>query len=112
MAKSANRNLLSIAAFLMILVISILFGYITDLWQYSAPLFVGLCGVWVVVLAEMQAANPLKYMRTAFSLAGWGVLMAAVGSAWALAYYNRIYAIVLFIVVFAVLLIASAMRRK
>lgn len=112
MAKSADRNLFSIAAFLIILAVSILFGYFTNLWRYSAPLFIGLCGVWVVVLAGMQAANPLKYARTAFSLTGWGVLMAAVGSAWALAYYNWIYAVVLFIIVFAVLLIAAAMKRK
>jgi hypothetical protein len=112
MAKTADRNLLSIAALLIILVVSILFGYSTGLWQYSAPLFICLCGVWVIVLAEMQAANPLKYARGALSLTGMGVLIAAVGGVWALAYYNWIYAIVLFLVVFAAVLVAAAMRRK
>lgn len=113
MAKSISRDLLSIGAVLIILALSILLGASGLVsWGWIPPLFIVLCGFWMIALAEMQAANPQKYGRSSFSLAAWGVLMIAIGGAWFVYHVNWAYSIAILLLVLAAVSIATALRRK
>jgi hypothetical protein len=115
MAKMPERNLLTIGAIFVIIVISVLLYTPLDLltaWLIPATMIV-LFGCWLIALAGMQQSNPEKYGRGAFSNFGWGVLVAAVGGAWFLYAYNLgIYSLVLILLVLGALAIAAAFRRK
>jgi hypothetical protein len=113
LASSANRTLLSIGAFFMILVVSIVLAA-TQLidWLMTPALIIALSGIWVMALGVMQGSNQQKYGRSAFSLYGWGLLLIAVGGGWFLYGINWIYSLVVILVALAVLAIAAAFRRK
>jgi hypothetical protein len=113
MAISANRSLLSIGAFLVILVVAIILvplGLIT--WWMVLPLIIVLCGCWLVALGGMQSSNPQKYQRSAFSLFGWGFLLIAVGGAWFLYSFGWYYSLAVVLLVLGALAIVAAFRRK
>jgi len=115
MSKMADRNLLTIGAAFVIIVISILLYFPAKLYggYYIIPTIIGLFGIWLEVLSEMQHSNPEKYGRGAFSYFGWGLLLIAVGGAWFLDGYGYgIYALALFLLVLGGLAIAAAFRRK
>jgi cobalamin synthase len=115
MAKTADRNLLTIGALFIIVVISILLNYpahlLTEWWMVPA-MMIALFGAWMTVLAGMQHSNPEKYGRGAFSYFGWGLLLIAMGGAWFLYYVNWIYSLALVLLVLAGVAIAAAFRRK
>ena len=112
----ADRNLLTIGAAFIIIVISILLYYPLKLFEngyYILPTIIGLFGIWLMVLSAMQHSNPEKYGRGAFSYFGWGLLLIAVSGAWFLDGYGYgIYALALILLVLGGLAIAAAFRRK
>lgn len=113
MAES-RRETLSIGVFLIIIVVAIMLiatGVITD-WTLIFPLVLALSGCWTLVLAGMRATNPQKYERGAFSTMGLGLILIAVGGGWYLFAFNPLYSLALVLLVFAVLAIAVALRRK
>jgi hypothetical protein len=113
MAES-SRDLLSIGAFLIIIVVAILLfaaGFID--WTLIVPVILVLSGCWTLVLAGMRASNPQKYERGAFSTMGLGLLLIAVGGGWYLFSVNlALYAVVLILLAIAAIAIAAALRRK
>jgi len=115
MAKMAERNLLTIGALFIILVVSLLLYYpanvLTQWWMVLATI-IALFGCWLMVLAEMQHSNPEKYGRSAFSYFGWGLLLIAVGGAWFLYTVNWVYSLAVILLVLGGLAIAAAYRRK
>lgn len=114
MSKPMNRDLLSVGAVLIILVLVIVL-YVSSIisqWETAGALFIILCGIWILALAEMQSANPQKYARSAYGLAIWGILMIAVGAAWFVAYYDFIYAIVILLLTCAAVALFTALRRR
>lgn len=117
MAKMADRNLLTIGALFVIIVVSVLLyvptGLLTAWWMVFATMIV-LFGFWLIALAVMQRSNPEKYGRGAFSYFGWGLLLIALGGAWFLYYppYGWVYSLAVILLVLAALAIAAAFRRK
>jgi cobalamin synthase len=115
MAKMADKNLLTIGALFVIIVVSVLLyvpiGLLTAWWMVLATMIV-LFGGWLIVLAVMQRSNPEKYGRGAFSYFGWGLLIIAFGAAWFLYSYNWVYSLAVFLLVLAALAIAAAFRKK
>ncbi len=113
MAKMADRNLLTIGAVFVIIVISILLYAANQLTgYYIVPTIIALFGLWLMILAVMQHSNPEKYGRSAFSYSGWGALLIAVGGAWLLYTYNYIYSLAVILLVLGALAIIAALRRK
>jgi cobalamin synthase len=113
MAKMADRNLLTIGALFVIIVISILLYATKQLTDYYIlPTVIALFGIWLMVLAVMQLSNPEKYGRGAFSYFGWGLLLIAVGGAWFLYTYNWIYSLAVILLALGALAVAAAFRRK
>ena len=112
MAES-RRDTLSLGVFLIIIVVAIMF-YAASLidWTRIVPVILVLSGCWTLVLAGMRAANPQKYERGAFSTISLGLLLIAVGGAWYLFAFDPVYSLALILLVFGVLAIAAAMRRK
>jgi hypothetical protein len=115
MAISANRSLLSIGAFLVIVVVAIILvplGLIS--WLLVPPLIIALYGGWLLAMGGMQSSNPQKYQRSAFSLYGWGFLLIAVGGAWFLYGYGFgwYYSLAVILLVLGALAIVAAFRRK
>jgi cobalamin synthase len=115
MAKTADKNLLTIGALFVIIVVSVLLYYpanlLTQSWMVLATI-IALFGLWLMALAAMQRSNPEKYGRGAFSYFGWGLLLIAVGSAWFLYTYNWVYSLAVILLVLAGLAIAEAFRRR
>ena len=113
MARLLDRDLLSFGAVLIILVISIMLG-VSGLisWGWIPPLFIAMCGFWMFAIAGMQAANPRKYARSAFSLAALGVFVIALSCAWFVYNINWIYSVVIVLLACAMLVIATALKRK
>jgi hypothetical protein len=112
MAES-SRDLLSIGAFLIIIVVAILLfaaGFID--WTLIVPVILVLSGCWTLVLAGIRASNPQKYERGAFSTMGLGLLLIAVGGGWFLFSVNPLYSLVLVLLALAAIAIAAALRRK
>jgi hypothetical protein len=113
MAES-SRDLLSIGAFLIIIVVAILLfaAGLIDL-GLVVPAILVLSGCWALVLAGMRSSNPQKYERGAFSTMGFGLLLIAIGGGWYLFSVNlALYAMVLILLVLAAIAMAAALRRK
>jgi len=115
MAKMADRNLLTIGALFVIIVISVLLytplNLLTAWWMVFATIIV-LFGIWMMALAGMQRSNPEKYGRGAFSYFGWGLLLIAVGGAWFMYAYNWVYSLAVILLALGALAIAAAFRRR
>ena len=110
-----RRTLLSIGAFFIILVVSLLLAFqVLNNWTLTIPLILLLYGLWMFALAGMRGSNPDKYAASAFNTAGLGAVLVAVGGAWFLlaATGNWLYALVLVLLVFGLLAIVAATRRK
>jgi cobalamin synthase len=111
----ADRNLLTIGALFVIIVVSVLLyvpaGLLTAWWMVLATMIV-LFGGWLMALAVIQRSNPEKYGRGAFSYFGWGLLLIAMGGAWFLYTYNWVYSLAVILLVLGALAIVAAFRRK
>jgi hypothetical protein len=113
MAQS-TRDLLSIGAFLIVIVVAILL-YAANLISLGLviPVILVLSGCFALVLAGIRASNPQKYERGAFSTMGLGLLLIAVGGGWFLFSVNlALYGLALILLVIAAIAIAAALRRK
>jgi len=114
MPEGQDRGLLSIGAFLIILVISIMLysplGLITH-WSLIIPLVLAFYGCWTILLAGIRASNPQKYERGPFSTFAGGLMLLTVGGAWFLWSVNWIYSLVLILLVLGVLAIVTAMKK-
>jgi len=112
--SEARRELLTIGAFFIILVIAIvLYAAGTISWTLIAPIVLMLFGIWMIALSILRSSSPTKYERSAFSTLSIGLLLAAVGGAWYLALaVSWLYAVALVLLVIAALAIAAALKRK
>jgi hypothetical protein len=108
-----NRELLNIGVFIATIVIGILL-YAVGLidWTLIAPVVLVLFGAWILWLAGIRSGKPVKYERSAFDTMAFGLCLMAAGGAWFLFSYNWLYSLVMILLVFAVLAIAAALRRK
>ncbi len=115
MADGGKQGLLSIGVILIIIVVSILLyqplQMITD-WTLIMPLIIALSGCWTIALAAMQASNPQKYERGAFSTLSWGLLLVAIGGAWFLYSYEWYYSLIVVLLALAAIAIVAAVKRK
>jgi hypothetical protein len=111
----AERNLLSIGVFLVIIVVSILlyqpFQIITD-WTLTLPLIILLSGLWIIVLAGMRSSSAQKYELGPFGTFSWGLLLVAVGGAWYLYGFGWYYSLAVILLVLAGVAIAASMKPK
>jgi hypothetical protein len=76
------------------------------------PFIISLYGLWMIGLAGAKARSPERYERSPFSTFSWGILLAAIGGAWFLYGYNLLYSLLVVLIVFGILAIVAAMRRK
>jgi len=108
-----RRTLLSVGAFFIILVVSLLIALqVFNDWTLTFPLVLLLFGVWMLALAGMRGSNPEKYARSAFSTMSLGLILIAGGGAWYLFSVYWLYSLVLILLVFGALAIAAALKRK
>ena len=115
MARSMDRNMLSVGVFLIIFVVALLLGAFAFVdWGLVPPMIIFLCGCWVLVMAGMQTSTPQKYGYSSFTLFAWGLILIAVGGAWLLyAFsYNYLYSLALILLVVGALAIVAAIRKK
>jgi O-antigen/teichoic acid export membrane protein len=108
-----RRQLLTIGAFLIILVVAILLyaGGVLGL-ALVVPVVLVLLGIWMLALAVIRSANPQKYERSSFSTIGQGLMLIAVGGALYLYSFNWLYSVALVLLVLAAIAIAASLRRK
>lgn len=110
---AADRGLLSIGVFIVILVVSILLFTLGLMdWSLIPPFIIAAFGVWTIVLAGLRASNPQKYEQSAFTTFAWGILMVAVGGAWFMYGYGPLYSMAIILLVIGALAIAAALKRK
>jgi hypothetical protein len=113
--SEARRQLLTIGAFFIVLVVAIvLYAAGAISWTLIVPVVLVLFGLWILALSVMRGANPQKYERSSFSTLSMGLLCVVVGGAWSLLVIglNWLYALALILLVLAALAIAAALRRK
>jgi len=112
MSKSQS-GLLTLGAFIIIVAVVILLALIPVIsWYAVVPLIIALYGCWLIVYAGIRTGNPSKYERSAFSLFGWGILLAAIGFGWTMSYYgmNLIYTLVVVLLLLGVLAVVAALK--
>lgn len=108
-----RRNLLTIGAFFISLVVAILLFAVQVIdWTLIIPVFLVLFGIWMLALAAMRASSPAKYEQGWFGAMSTGLMLIAIGGAWYLFYYNWLYSLVLILFVVGALAIAAALKRK
>jgi hypothetical protein len=113
MAES-NQSVLSLGAFLVILVVAIvlLATGIIDLFLF-VPVILVLSGCLLLGLAAFKPSTTQKYAPSAFYLLSSGLFLIAVGGAfYLLRVVNFLYSIALVLLVLGALAIAAALRRK
>jgi O-antigen/teichoic acid export membrane protein len=111
--SESRRQLLSIGAFFIILVVVILL-FATNIITLglTVPLVLGLFGICIVALAALQSSNPQKYERSAFSTMAIGGCLIVLGAAWYLFSFGWLYSLALIMLALGLIAIAAALRRK
>ena len=111
--SESRRQLLSIGAFFIILVVVILL-FVTNIITLGliVPLVLGLLGIWIIALAALQSSNPQKYDRSAFSTMTMGGCLIVLGAAWYLFSFGWLYSLALILLAIGLIAIAAALRRK
>ena len=111
--SESRRQLLSIGAFFIILVVVILL-FVTNIITLGliVPLVLGLLGIWIIALAALQSSNPQKYERSAFSTIAMGGCLIVLGAAWYLFSFGWLYPLALILLALGLIAIAAALRRK
>ena len=108
-----RRTLLSVGAFFIILVVSLLLALqVFNDWTLTFPLLLLLFGVWMLALAGMRGSSPEKYARSAFSTMSLGLILIAVGGAWYLFSYGWLYSLIVILLVFGAIAVVAALKRK
>jgi len=104
--------MLSLGAFLIIAAV-LLVAYAAQIitrFDEVVAFIIALYGVWTMILAGIRVKNPEKYGRGAYSTLVMGVLLTALGGAWALFIEgaNIFITIALILVVIGILAVATA----
>lgn len=113
MAES-NQSVLSLGAFLIILVVAIVLLAIgiIDLFLF-VPVILVLSGCLLLGLAAFKPSSTTqKYALSAFYLLSSGLFLIALGGAFYLLRVNFLYSIALVLVVLGAVAIAAGLRRK
>jgi len=108
-----RQEVLTIGVFIIIVAIVIIAGAATLVtWQETIPLIIGFYGCWLIVAAAMRSRNPSKYARSAFSLFGWGIILASIGFGLDLNLrgMNWIYTIAVVLLLWGILAIVVALK--
>jgi hypothetical protein len=110
-----RQETLTIGAFIIIVAVVILAAAIPSppiSWGETAPLIIALYGCWLIVAAGLRTRNPSKYARSAFSLFGWGMILAAIGFGLDFTYrgMNWIYTIVVILLLLGSLAVVAALK--
>jgi len=98
---------LIIAAILLVAYAAVIIKRLDEVIALISALY----GVWTMILAGVRVKNPEKYGRGAYSTLVMGVLLTALGGAWALYIEgaNIILTLALVIVVIGILAVATAL---
>jgi hypothetical protein len=112
MAES-NQSVLSLGAFLVILVVAIVLLAIgiIDLFLF-VPVILVLSGCLLLGLAAFKPSTTQKYAPSAFYLLSSGLLLIALGGAFYLLRFNFLYSIALVLLILGAVAIAAGLRRK
>jgi hypothetical protein len=112
MAES-SRDLISIGAFLIIVVVAIVLlatGLID--WTLIVPIVLVLSGCLLLGLAALKPPTMQKYAPSSFYMLASGLLLIALGGAWYLVRFNYLYSLALVLLLLGALAIAAGTRRK
>jgi len=112
MAES-SRDLVSIGAFLIIVVVAIVLlatGLID--WTLIVPIVLVLSGCLLLGLAALKPSTTQKYAPSSFYMLASGLLLIALGGAWYLLRFDFLYSLALVLLVLGALAIAAGARRK
>jgi hypothetical protein len=111
--SESRRQLLSIGAFFIILVVAILLLATKIIaLELVVPLVLGLFGICIIALGAMRSSNPQKYERSAFSTMAMGGCLIVLGAAWYLFSFGWLYSLALILLALGLVAIAAALRRK
>ncbi len=109
---NTDRQILTIGVFLIIIFAAIILGASSIIsWYSTVPFCLLLFGVWLLVLADLQRANPEKYSRPAFSYVQLSLCLIGIGGAWFVFAYNWIYSIAILVLLFGLLAIVTALHH-
>lgn len=84
-------------------------------WGEAVALIIAFYGCWLIVASAIRARNPSKYERSAFSLFGWGMLLAAIGFGWDLNIRtegNWLYTLAVVLLLLGILAIVAALKTS
>jgi hypothetical protein len=112
---NGDRGLLTVGVFLVIIVISVLLYQplqIIQDWTLLLALIIALSGCWLLVLAGIKASRPQKYQIGTFATLSWGLLLTTIGGAWFVYGYGWYYSLAVILIALAILVIATALKRK
>ena len=112
--QSWRQEVLTLGA-LIIIVAVVIIAYAANLLVSLLeiiPLIIAFYGCWLIVAAGIRARNPSKYARSAFSLFGWGMLLAAIGFGWDLNVrgMNWIYTLAVVLLLLGILAVVVALK--
>jgi hypothetical protein len=114
--KESNRQLLTVSVFLVAVAVGVLLyaASLISSWLMIFPVILLVFGCWMLVLADMQSTEPIKYARSPFGMLALGLSLIAVGGAWFLFDFTGsiLYALALVLLVLAALGIAAALKHK
>lgn len=78
--SKVQQELLTLGALIIIIALIIIASAAALIsWWETIPLIIALYGCWLIVTAGVTKRNASKYARSAFSLFGWGICLAALG---------------------------------
>ena len=111
--SESRRQLLSIGAFFIILVVAILL-FATKIINVGTSCSAGAWAFWHLdySLGAMRSSNPQKYERSAFSTMAMGGCLIVLGAAWYLFSFGWLYSFALILLALGLIAIAAALRRK
>jgi len=111
--SNVNRQLLSFAVVLIVVVLGILMVLAGAIgWGLFVPVVLVLCGFWALVLSGLKSAQPQKYEYSAFNTAGLGTGLIALGAAWYLFSFGWLYSLIVILLYVAGVAIAAAVKPK
>jgi len=108
-----SRDLLSIGAFLIVIVVAIVLlamGLID--WMLVVPVVLVLSGCLLLGLGVLKPSATQKYAPSSFYMLSSGLLLIALGGAWYLLRFSFLYSLALVLLVLGAIAIAAALKRK
>ena len=112
--SESRTSLLSLGVFFVIVVVGIVL-FIAGLidWTLIIPVILVLSGAWLIVLASMRRSESNKYAPSAFSYAGTGLVLIAIGGAWYAFGFDFLYSVVIILLALgAIAIVASVSKKK